>query len=53
MSFYSGFVSKNHEIFYDRLIFKLVELFQETLMLKFDNEFGLGDIPFIKKVVKI
>jgi hypothetical protein len=53
MSFYSGFVSKQHEVFYDKLIYKLIELFQETLIVKFDNEIGLADIPFIKKVVKI
>lgn len=31
---YSGFASKGHEQFYNRLVFKLVELLQEKLIEK-------------------
>ena len=52
-SFYSGFVTKKQEQFYNRLLFRLCELFQQTLIEKFNYDFNLTDIPFMKKVIKI
>ena len=53
MSFYSGFANKNQEKFYNRLVFKFCQLMQDTLITKFNNEYSLTDIPFMKKIIKI
>ena len=52
-SFHNGFATKQQESFYNKLIFKLCQLMQDTLIEKFNYQFTLTDIPFMKKVVKI
>ena len=52
-TFYGGFATKQQETFYNKLIFKLCQLMQDILIQKFNYQFTLKDIPFMKKIVKI
>ena len=38
---------------YFKLIYRLCESMAETLILKYNFEFTLDDLPFVKKLIKI
>ena len=52
-SFYSGFVTKQQEVFYNKLIFKLCVIMQGELVKKFKDKIEKSDMPFITKMLKL
>ena len=55
MSIYSGFATRQQESFYDKLVFKLIELIQDKIVFQYlPNDSEIFDEKiFARKVVKI